>query len=598
MSEISKRSNNSIIKDKFLEENKIIFKRFKPIEKIDRGAFGNIYSVIDLKSYKKYAMKTEKLNTQQKTLEPEAFYLKILQGGKGIPEFITFGKSKNYNLLVETLLGQSLYHLFIKKKRKCHINDVCQIGHQILDRLEWIHSKKLIYRDIKPENFLIGQNNNNIIYVVDFGLCKRYILSKTGKHIPEKMTGKFNGTLIYASPNIVKGIESSRRDDLISLGYMLIYLLKRCLPWESNFQNLNKAKYYQLINLKETNGYNKLFQNIPEELALYINYSRKLEFEQKPNYDYLHFLLNKILTSKNKNPKNIFFASNNLKIILQKKANKKKLQEIKEENNNNNYNFESLNINANTKKINYKKYKNAFDDIQKNGFNFNNNIYSEKIILNNHNNYINFNNDIKLDKFFNRQKMNNIQSERIYLKNNNINLNQTSEIISFAQFGKPYVNRNITPMNDFKANNVISEKINFKNVYLNGIGKVNNNNINFNIKSNMLNKINNLNSITEGKEYYKISNNINYKSPLQYYVNINKKIEYNIGIRNINKMSKINLKKKDNVNLNNYKKTNQSKNGTMIIRPKNILNFNKIMKDLHKDDDEITRKRKYIPIFK
>jgi serine/threonine protein kinase len=234
--------NKKLIDNNFLKENPLIFNKYKPINKIGHGAFGNIYSVIRLKDNIAFAMKIEKKNPNQKILESEAYYLYLLQGF-GIPKFITYGHVKNYNILIETLLDKSLYHLFIRNNYKCPITDVCLIGIQILERLEWIHSKDIIYRDVKPENFLIGINDPNVIYVVDFGLCKKFRSSKTGKHLLPKLTGRFNGTLKYASPNVIKGKESSRRDDLISLGYMLIYLYKRNLPWKYNFDNINNVQY-------------------------------------------------------------------------------------------------------------------------------------------------------------------------------------------------------------------------------------------------------------------------------------------------------------------------------------------------------------------
>ena len=295
-------------KDEFLEKNKLIFKKFIPIRKIDNGSFGNIYEVICKNEKESYAMKTENINSVQKTLETEAKCLYLLQGEIGFPKFITYGRCKQFYILIETLLYESLYKFFVKNKKKCSITDVCLIGIQILKRLEHIHSKDLIYRDIKPENFLIGLKDKDIIYIVDFGLCKRYRSPKTGKHILPRLTGKFNGTLIYSSPNVVKGEEASRRDDLISLGYMLIYLLKRKLPWESSFKNIDKSKYQRLIYLKETNGNNELFKNIPEEFAEYINYTRNLKFEEDPNYSYLHSLFNKVLNRINTNYKSLTFS--------------------------------------------------------------------------------------------------------------------------------------------------------------------------------------------------------------------------------------------------------------------------------------------------
>ena len=257
--------NSQKLNDSFLDNNECIFKKYKPIKKIGFGSFGSIYSAIRISDKKKFAMKIEKKDKQKNSnLELEAYYLYNLQGF-GFPTLISYGHIQKYNILIESLLDKSLHTIFLKTKTLCGIEDLCLIGLQILDRLEWIHSKNIIYRDVKPENFLIGINDPNVIYVVDFGLCKKYRSSKTGKHILPKLTGKFNGTLRYASSNVVRGKESSRRDDLISLGYMLIYLLQRKLPWPNSFKGLTRQKYLDLIHSKETNDDGKLFNNLQEE---------------------------------------------------------------------------------------------------------------------------------------------------------------------------------------------------------------------------------------------------------------------------------------------------------------------------------------------
>ena len=281
--------------DEFLKENKFIFKKYKPIKKLDQGAFGNIYSAIRLTDKSVFAMKTEKKTAEIKSLESEAFFLFTLQNGFGFPKLISYGHTKNYNILIETLFDKSLFNMFIKKKRNCNLIDASLIGLQILDRLEYIHSKDIVYRDVKPENFLIGINDPNVIYIVDFGLCKKYRSSKTGKHLLPKLTGKFSGTLLYASSYVLRGKESSRRDDLISLGYMLIYLLKRNLPFNTSFKNLNKTQYYEIVYYKETNGGGKLFKDMPQEIIDYIKYTRNLKFEQDPDYSYLRSLFKNIL---------------------------------------------------------------------------------------------------------------------------------------------------------------------------------------------------------------------------------------------------------------------------------------------------------------
>ena len=161
------------INDNFLTENKLVFKKYKPIKEIGKGSFGKIYSTIRLEDKSVFAMKTEKRSTYGSNLETEAYYLLTLKG-KGIPELISYGQNAKYNILIETLLDKSLFDLFLKTRKLCNITDLCLIALQLIERLEFIHSKDLIYRDVKPENFMIGMDDPNVIYITDYGLCKKY----------------------------------------------------------------------------------------------------------------------------------------------------------------------------------------------------------------------------------------------------------------------------------------------------------------------------------------------------------------------------------------------------------------------------------------
>jgi len=287
---------NESLNDFFLKGNKCIFKKYKPIKKIGEGSCGKIYSVIRLTDRKVFAMKSESINTKEKMIETEAFSLYYLQKGFGVPKLISYGIIKNYNILIETLLGESLENIFIKKEYKCNIIDVCLAGIQIIDRLEWIHSNNFLHRDIKPENFLVGINDPNVIYIIDFGLCKKYRSSKTGKHILPNTTKKFFGNIRFSSSNVIRGKESSRRDDIISLGYMLIYLIKKGLPWDYTYKTkITSSKLFELIYLKETNCFGNLFDDLPSEFNEFIKYSQNLKFEEDPNYSYLRSILNTII---------------------------------------------------------------------------------------------------------------------------------------------------------------------------------------------------------------------------------------------------------------------------------------------------------------
>ena len=150
----------------------IFFKKYKPIKLIGSGTFSLVYEGLNIKDKTKVALKLEEKNSKISLLKSEAFNIFSLQGF-GIIKFISFGHSKDFNVLVEPLLGESLYSLFLRLKKNFTLKDICLISIQTLERIEHIHSKGYLHGDIKPENFLIGNNDQRIIYVIDFGLSKK-----------------------------------------------------------------------------------------------------------------------------------------------------------------------------------------------------------------------------------------------------------------------------------------------------------------------------------------------------------------------------------------------------------------------------------------
>ena len=302
---MSKSKKNKEKEDEFLNnvEHKLIFKKYIPIHKIGSGSFSSVYFCENILTKKQYAMKVEKRDAKLKFLETEAYHLLILKNF-GIPECVSFGHTKTHNILIETLLGYSLLKKFKDSKTGLKLIDICLCALQILDRIEWVHSKNMIHRDIKPENFLFGIKDPDVLYLIDFGLCKKYRSDKTGKHMMPKLTGKFNGTVRYASVNSLKGKECSRRDDLISIGYMLIYLKNYELPWKDDpLYAINKTQYLQMIKDRKIKS-DVLCQGLPDEFSSYIKYVYSLKFEQDPNYDYLKSLFKQLLNNLTNNPKN------------------------------------------------------------------------------------------------------------------------------------------------------------------------------------------------------------------------------------------------------------------------------------------------------
>ena len=150
------------------------------------------------------------------------------------------------------LLGKSLDILFQEQKKKFSIKTVSMIGIQMLERIEFIHNKYIIHRDIKPDNFLMGlDTKSHIIYLLDFGLSKKYRSTKTKQHIKFTSNNKLTGTARYASINALNGNEQSRRDDLEAIGYVLIFFLKGNLPWQGLKVNKGEDRYKKIYIKKK-----------------------------------------------------------------------------------------------------------------------------------------------------------------------------------------------------------------------------------------------------------------------------------------------------------------------------------------------------------
>ena len=197
------------------------------------------------------------------------------------------------------LLGSSLEDLFQAQQKKFSIKNVSMVGIQMLDRLEFIHNKNIIHRDIKPDNFTIGMDNkNHIIYALDFGLSKKYRSTRTHQHIKFNQNKKLTGTARYASINALKGYEQSRRDDLEAIGYVLMYFLRGSLPWQGLHVHKGEDRYKKILMKKKGTTAEELCKGFPNEFVDYINYTRNLDFEADPDYKYLRGLLLSILVKE------------------------------------------------------------------------------------------------------------------------------------------------------------------------------------------------------------------------------------------------------------------------------------------------------------
>jgi serine/threonine protein kinase len=275
---------------------KLLFKQYKLKKKIGEGSFGKIYIASNMESKKEFAVKLENIDSSSRSLlETEAYILKHLKAF-GLPEIILYGCNSEYNILIMELLGQSLENLFQSQNKSFSIKTACMLGIQMVDRMEYIHSRKIINRDIKPDNFVMGKGSkSHIVYILDFGLSKKYWSSSHKCHIPFITGKRLTGTARYASINALSGYEQSRRDDLESIAYIIMYFIRGSLPWQGLKVNNKDERYKKIGEKKRDTSAKDLCSGFPFEFETFVSYTRNLEFTEVPDYNYLRNLLKNII---------------------------------------------------------------------------------------------------------------------------------------------------------------------------------------------------------------------------------------------------------------------------------------------------------------
>jgi serine/threonine protein kinase len=266
-------------------------KNFKIQAKIGGGSFGEIFEAIDLCTDQQFAIKIEKTSIKSPKLLFEAKLYNYLNKNcnkmdRQVPKVYQYLTTDFCNIMIMELMGPSLESLFSFCEWHFSLKTVLMLADQMINRLEFLHSNNFIHRDLKPANILIGNGKNSYrIFLIDFGLAKKF--TKNGEHRPFQEHKEYVGTPKFSSYNSHLGYELSRRDDMESLGYILVYLLKGFLPWQNLKAKDKQEKREKIKEMKQKIKTEDLCCGLPLEFEEYLNYCKELKFDEKPDYEFL-----------------------------------------------------------------------------------------------------------------------------------------------------------------------------------------------------------------------------------------------------------------------------------------------------------------------
>jgi len=269
--------------------NNIFISNYELINKIGSGSFGEVYIVKNNKDKNNYAAKIEETKNKNRLKSEYNIYRKINRNNEapGIPKVYNFIQTEDYNIMIMELLGPCLETIFDKCDRKFSLSTMFKLSLDMFYLIEQFHKRGFIHRDIKPGNFIFNYSKPfNKLYIMDFGLSKPYIIN--GEHIEPKYDRSLIGTVRYCSQNIHWGFEPSRRDDLESICYVLIYMFKGVLPWQGLKKDRNKTLIEKIGDKKNIVATDLLCSDMPKCFVEILDYIKKLKFEEKPDYGFIN----------------------------------------------------------------------------------------------------------------------------------------------------------------------------------------------------------------------------------------------------------------------------------------------------------------------
>ncbi|CAD8114736.1 unnamed protein product [Paramecium primaurelia] len=269
-----------------LKAGDIIQGRFRIGDLLGEGSFGSVFRIYDTQNNNEvFAIKVEQeLEEEESMLEREIKIMMELKKKPGFPQILYYGQENHFVYYIMNVLGPNLEITSKKCGGSFSLVTMLRLAIQMLSRIETLHSMRLIHRDIKPDNFVLGLGQQqNILHLIDFGLSKFYVNSK-GEHIKQVRKKGLIGTARYASINAHNELEQSRRDDLESIAYILVYLATGSLPWMNLQIEQKDLKYAKILHLKKSTTPDVVCKNLPACFNKFLTAVRKLDFITTPDY--------------------------------------------------------------------------------------------------------------------------------------------------------------------------------------------------------------------------------------------------------------------------------------------------------------------------
>jgi serine/threonine protein kinase len=270
-------------------ENQVFLSRYQIKETLGSGSFGRVFRLEHIQKNKSFALKVD--IAQKGNVLLESKILSDLQKIPGIPKLYKSGMEDTYSFMILELLGQNLSKVMKSCSGRFSLGTVIIVMKQLLQRIEQIHLKGYLHRDLKPHQILLGQNKR-MVYITDFGLARKFEMNSY--HISYQTSCPRTGNATFSSLNNHSGIRQSRRDDLESIAYLGIYFLKGELPWQVSKRLTSSSKWQEIFKIKNNCKVNELANGCPKEFAVLLNYARSLRFDEKPEYSYCLSLMESV----------------------------------------------------------------------------------------------------------------------------------------------------------------------------------------------------------------------------------------------------------------------------------------------------------------